>query len=147
MPGQVRGEMDTLDYAIPFHSAGPTVLTLTALPAALGFGIPARTILKYDLTRARQARIAAYLATVAGFAGSKLIAKYITAYSTNAASWLDLGTSEINLSLTQTINTPYVSAWTDIAPGANGDVFLALLTSGGNGVISPVLGNVVLQIR
>lgn len=147
MTGRVFSEMDRLPYSVPFHTASSAALTLTALPAALGFATPSRTVLKHDLSMFTQARISAFISTVAGGAGSKLIAKYITAYSATATDWLDLGGSEISLALDQTTSTPYVGSWVNLAALAQADVFIAMMASGGDGIISPVLGSIHLQFK
>jgi len=133
---------------IPFSSTATGLTTATNMPLALDFFTSTyqRVINKVDLTGFTQCRIYVFTSSVATVAGAKILAKYISAVSTTASDWLDLGTSEVSVTVGG-LNTAYASSWIDIAMLAKGDVFLTVMSSGGDGVVDPTFGQVNIQVR
>lgn len=126
-----------------------SALTLSAIPATTVFagGAP-RLINQYDISRFTLVRMNVMLGTVAGPAGSKIVAKYKYApFTAVVADWLDLGVTEVSLPLNVTTNYYYETPWIDIANLARNDVFLGIFTTGGNGSSNPVVNNVNLQFK
>lgn len=120
----------------------------TDMPAAatLAFGTN-RKVVSVDITGFKQVRLVLNKSGVAGFAGSKMIARYKTgSLSATAGDYSDLGTSEVSVAV-DVATTVLTSAWTDIATGAKGDVLLAIVGSGGNGTVDPTFGSCELQFR
>lgn len=122
-------------------------LTLTNMAAALAFlGGSHRYAVKADLTNFTQVRLVVNKQATAGAAASKIILRYIGGFNTTAANWLDIGASEVSVPI-NVQNTVQVSAWVNLAAGAKADVFVTALMSGGDGVLDPVIGNVVAQFK
>lgn len=122
-------------------------LTLTNMALALGFlGSSHRYATKVDLTNFTQVRLLVNKQGTAGAAASKIILRYITAFSTTVGSWLDIGSSEVSCAI-NVQNTVIASAWINITALAKADVFVTAVMSGGDGVLDPVIGNVVAQFK
>lgn len=116
----------------------------TNMPLALTFwqATATRAIQKINLTPYRYVRLHV-LMTVAGAAASVLALRYLpvaTGYSTTVTDYLQLGTSEAQVSLAATGFTS--SAWIPLAAGASVDSFLALVGIGGDGVIDPTFAQI-----
>ena len=127
--------------------ADGAALALTNMALALGFlAASHRFATKADLTAFTQCRLVVNKQATAGAAASKIILRYITAFSTTAASWLDAGTSEVSVAI-NVQNTVLVTAWTNLAEGAKADVFLCPLMSGGDGALDPTVGHIEAQFK
>ena len=127
--------------------ADGAALALTNMALALGFlAASHRFATKADLTAFTQCRLIVNKQATAGAAASKIILRYITAFSTTAASWLDAGTSEVSVAI-NVQNTVLVTAWTNLAEGAKADVFLCPLMSGGDGALDPTVGHIEAQFK
>jgi hypothetical protein len=119
--------------------------TWTSMPAAATqyLGQVNTHVTKLDLTDARQVRLTVMVGT-AGTAGAIVYAQHSTdgsSYSNNTAA---SGFLSVSLASGATLAD---SGWMDIASTAQGDVWLRLAGSGGDGVTSPVLGTVVFLYR
>lgn len=101
---------------------------------------------KVDLSDCTQVRLVAMKVAVAGAVNYKIIVKYVQNWTTVEASWSDIGTSEVSVA-GNVQNQPCVSEWIDLAAGAKGDVFVALMTSGGDGALDPAWGHVTAEFR
>ena len=123
------------------------VVTLTNMASALNFlNTSHRYATKVDLTNFTQARLVVNKQATAGAAASKIILRYITAFSTTAASWLDIGVSEISCAI-NVQNTVLATAWVNLAALAKADVFVTALMSGGDAALDPTIGGVSAQFR
>lgn len=130
-----------------FHGVAGANLTLTSMPAALTLlAGSARHIKRVDLSGCRQVRFFLAMQGVAGSAGSKMLLRYFGSYSGTASDYLDIGTSEVSVAMTSTA-TLVATSWIDLAAGARADVYLAVITSGGNGATSPQVGLIEGQFR
>jgi len=117
------------------------------MAAALNFfNASHRFSVKADLTNFTQVRLIVNKQGTAGAAASKIILRYVTAFNTTAANWLDIGTSEVSCAI-NVQNTVIVTSWINLASSAKADVFICPLMSGGDGALDPVIGNVVAQFK
>lgn len=112
-------------------------VTWTNMPAAATelFGNVHRRV-KKDFTDVDKIRLCARVST-AGVSGSIIQAQY----STDESAWNTLTTNTIALNSTGT----KVTAWEAIPAGAEADVFVRIIGSGGDGAGDPVLGNIYLE--
>jgi hypothetical protein len=122
-------------------------VTLTNMLAALGFfNASHRYATKVELTNFTQVRLVVNKQGTAGAAASKIILRYRTAFDATAANWLDIGASEVSCAI-NVQNTVVASAWINLVAGAKADVFICPLMSGGDGVLDPIIGNVVAEFK
>lgn len=122
-------------------------LTLTNMALALNFfNASHRYALKADLTNFTQVRLIVNKQGTAGAAASKIILRYRTAFDATAANWSDIGTSEVSCAI-NVQNTVIASSWISLAAGAQADVFICPLMSGGDGALDPVIGSIVAQFK
>ena len=127
--------------------ADSAAITLTNMALALNFfNASHRFALKADLTNFTQVRLIVNKQGTAGAAASKIILRYITAFNTTPANWLDIGTSEVNCAI-NVQNTVLASAWINLAASAKADVFICPLMSGGDGALDPVVGSISAQFK
>ena len=110
------------------------------------FNASHRFATKLDLTNFTQVRLIVNKQATAGAAASKIILRYITAFSTTASSWLDIGVSEISCAI-NVQNTVLATAWVNLAALAKADVFVTALMSGGDAALDPTIGGVSAQFR
>lgn len=103
-------------------------------------------ITRVDLSNFTQVRLCVNKLAAAGGASSKLILRYWTSYTQTAATFVDIGASEVSVAANG-VNTYVNSAWINLAAGAKADVFLAVVGSGGDGVLDPVFGQIVAQFK
>lgn len=128
------------------NSAGST---LTNHANALELPIPTNPgifITKLDLTGFTQVmlQVHVYVASASGNS-PRVILGYATSYTTTAGSYSDIGTSAVTCSMSST--GVIRSAWTDLAAGAIGDVWISPLTNGGNGAADPVIQGITAYFR
>jgi len=123
-------------------------VALTDQAAALGFfqGSVQSGGLFVPLGDYTQVRLAARTGGTAGAAGAVLRLRYRATFSGTAADYLAISADDVNVSLA-VANTAVQSAWTDLVPGARGDVYLGFLQEGGDGVADPVVGYVAAYFR
>jgi hypothetical protein len=121
------------------------VINLTNQAAAVGI-IGTTAVTKVNLTNYTQIRLCALKANLAGAAGSILGIRYITAYSTTAASYLAISSPVCEVSLAGS-SVFLDSGYLNLVAGAKADVFIALVAEGGDGVADPNFGNVVVYFR
>lgn len=127
--------------------ADSAATTLTNMAAALNFfNASHRYAGKVDLTNFTQVRLIVNKQGTAGAAASKIILRYRTAFDATAANWVDIGTSEVNCAI-NVQNAVVVSAWVNLAALAKADVFICPLMSGGDGVLDPIVGNILAQFK
>jgi len=134
--------------SVAIHSDASANITLTNQVSTVQFLANSnRNITRVDLTGFTQIRLVARVITGSASVNSpKIYLRYATSFSTNTASYLQLGESaEVEASLVTAGMAD--SGWVNIAPGAIGDIFLTCLQSGGDGVADPALGMVNVQMR
>ena len=99
-------------------------------------------VTKMDLTGKKRARLLARV-TSAGIGTAVLRVRYATTFTTTASSYLTMGSSEIEVGLSA---TGFVdSGWINLVAGAKADVFIALLTNGGDGSDSLAVTQVSIE--
>jgi hypothetical protein len=135
-----------LTFATPVLAA----LVWSNMPAALSFLFSTATvgkaITKADLSNFTQCRLLVNKQGTSGAAASKLILRYRTAFNQVVANYSDIGTSEVSVTLNVT-NSFRETGWIDLVTGAKADVFVAVLGSGGDGVLDPAFGSIVAEFR
>jgi hypothetical protein len=128
-------------YRHSFVSAAP--VTVNNIPSNISFFASSNTyVTKMDLTGKKRARLHGRVST-AGTGSSVLRVRYALTFTTTASSYLTMGSSEIEISLSATGH--FDSGWINLVTGAKADVFIALLTNGGDGAADPVLNQVVFE--
>jgi hypothetical protein len=103
---------------------------------------------RVDLSTFKYVRLNVMRGTVALAAGAKMYLRYVSSgsWSLTAANWLDIGTSEVSVPLNQ-ISMPLSTEWIELAEGAKADVYIGLLTSGGDGVLDPQYGTINAEFK
>lgn len=120
-------------------------LTLSTVAAADAFlGKSNRNIQQADLTPFTQARLTVR-PTTAATAGTKLVLKYYTSFSTTVGDYVNVGSSEISVGLDST--STVTSSWINLAAGAKADVFVSIIQTGGDGATNPVIAFLEAQFR
>lgn len=76
--------------------------------------------------------------------GAKLTLKYSEVYSNNPADYIDIGVTPVEVHI-DTENIILISNTTQIKAPQN-DVYLAVIGSGGDGVISPEFGGILVEL-
>ena len=107
-----------------------------------------RDITLLDLSNFTQCRLVVNKQGVAGAAAYQLSVEYRAAgFSTSVANYVDIGTSAVSCACNVT-NTIVDSGWINLAAGAIADSVAVCVTSeGGDGVLDPQFGSVVIQFR
>lgn len=84
----------------------------------------------------------------AGVAGSAARLRYHTAFTTTAATYIDIGTTGSPQVSIDTTDALLDSGWHILLPGAKiENLYLALVGSGGNGAVDPDFGAIVAEFR
>jgi hypothetical protein len=126
------------------HSDAATVGTFTNMPSAATFLFSStRHITMVDVSGMTYVRLKVNKQATAASSGSKLILRYSPTFSTNVANYVDIGVSEVSVSVDAT-NTLLVTEWIEIEPTAlgHGDICLAVIGTGGNGTLDPQFGSI-----
>lgn len=133
---------------VPFHAAADSNVTLTNQANAEQFlGNSNRNITMVDLADFTEYRLHARVVTGSVSVNSpRLYAEYHTSFTTTVATYSQLGTSAVNVSLTTAGHV--ATAWTPLAVGAIADgIFLTVLQHGGDGAADPAVAQVVVEFR
>jgi len=143
----ISGEPDHPLVCQVHWNAGTDYYTALNVPSALtAIGASFYTVSIMDLGDFTEARLFTR-SSGAGLTTVKLLAKYVTTFTTTAASWLQLGTSSVEVTLPSAVGN-VDSGWIPLASGAQADnVYLHLFTSGGDGAADPSIGRVSLLFR
>ncbi len=135
-----------ITFATPILAA----LAWTNMPAALSFLFSTATvgkeIQKADLTNFTQCRLLVNKQGIAGATASKLILRYRTVFNQVVANYSDIGASEVSVAVNVT-NQYLATGWINLVAGAKADVFIAVLGSGGDGVLDPAFGPIVAEFK
>jgi hypothetical protein len=118
--------------------------TFTNMPAADTFLFSSfRHVTLADVSGMTYVRLKVNKQATAGNAGSKLILRYSPAFSTVVSDYVDIGTSEVSVTIDGT-NLFLDSGWIEIDPSAVGyeDIYLAVIGTGGNGIKDPQFGSI-----
>lgn len=133
---------------ITFHSEADAGATWTNMPAAATFLFNShRHVIGVDLTGMTAIRLRVNKQATAGNAGAKLILRYSPTFSTSVSSYSDVGVSEVSVAI-DTTNAYLDSGYIDISPDAMvyGEIFLAIVGSGGNGTLDPQFGTISVAL-
>ena len=125
-----------------------TSLISTNQPVAERFFLNShRYVVLLDLTNYTQCRLLVNKQTIAANAGTVMTMKYRAAgFSTSVGNYSDIGTSSVTVA-TNVTDTLLNSGWVDLVAGAKADVAVCVTETGGNGVLDPQFGSIVLQFR
>jgi hypothetical protein len=132
--------------SVAFNTVGNT---WTFMPSALTiFDSSNAYVTQLELSSFNQVRLVVNKLGTAGNTDSKIILRYQdTAGSPyTASSYSDIGTSEVSVGIATTDNI-LVSSWINLASGAKDDVWVTILGINGDGVISPIFGNIYAEFR
>jgi hypothetical protein len=138
---------NTMQISVEMFRDGATI-TDTNSPAALRFfkNLPYLSAQPVDLTAFRQVRLSVMKGGVAGAAASKIILRFISAWSTTVGSWQDISETEVSVA-TNVQNTVLKTGWLPLKVEAQGDVIIGLFTSGGDGALDPQYGNITAEFK
>ncbi len=101
---------------------------------------------KIDLTGFTQVMLQVHVYVASGSGNSpRVILGYATSYTTTAGSFSDIGTSAVTCSMSST--GVIRSAWTNLAAGAIGDVWISPLSNGGNTTADPQIQGITAYFR
>lgn len=127
------------------HGEADAAATWTNMPAAETFLFGShRHVVLLDLEGMTQIRLKVNKQGTSGAASSKLILRFSTTFSTTASNYSDVGVTEVSVPI-NTTNTFLDSGWVDINGDAKGDVYIAVIGSGGDGVLDPQFGNISIS--
>jgi hypothetical protein len=120
----------------------------TNCPVALQFfkNLPYMSIQRVDLSPFKYVRFNVMKGATAGAAANKMILRYSSGFTTTAANMLDIGIVEVSVA-TNVLNTALTTGWIELAAGAKADVFVGILTSGGDGALDPAYGNISAEFK
>lgn len=136
---------------VQFATAGLTAAdyTWTNMPTAvtLLFGTAAGVQLM-DTRCFSSVRLLSVKMGTAGAAASRLLLRYHTAFTTTAATYVDISTTGSPEVALNTTNTMLNSGWQTLLPAAKReDCYLAVVGSGGDGALDPILGTIVVEFK
>lgn len=137
----VRGIQCDIAYLI--STAGIVDAAIPLLDQFL-FGLTGH-ICQADLSAYRQARFTVRVLS-AGFGGTVARLVYRTSFSTTVVDYASIAAAGA-CSAALDATGMAISGWVDLHASAKADVFLALVTSGGNGVLGATYGSIHLQFR
>jgi hypothetical protein len=133
--GATASEWVTQEFPIGLFT---NVQTVSNIPAGTT-EFPAAPRLRTDLSFWNEVRYMASIFVV-GNAGSNLFLQY----STDAAAWSTFTTNTIALNAT---GAPTRTAFESIPSGAKADVYLRVVTNGGDGAADPIVGYIYMILR
>lgn len=134
-------------YSHPFHSDASADVTLTNQALAESF-IPAanrRLVNKIDLTDYTEVRLVGNVGVLSAVVGSQVNLQYHTSFSTTVSDYSPIGTSAVAISLEATGAT--ATAWVPLVAAARADVFITLVSVGGDGAADPAIASMHAQFR
>lgn len=137
---------------IAMWARGDSTLTLSNCPAADTL-VPSsgvsRMVVKADLSTFRQARLVGQRDGGTVAAGMTMHLRYHTAFSATVADYVIIGSSAVSVACAPASPPKYLdSGWIDLVAGARADdLFLALVTNGGDGTSDPTFGNIYIYFR
>ena len=134
-------------FTLALHSDGTGAIALTNQASTLQFlGNTDSNISLQDLSRFDQVRFTVRIVNASASANTpKIILRYSTSYTTVAANYSNIGTSEVSASMASA--TLVDTGWIDLASGAKADVYVAVLQSGGDGAADPRIGLAYAHFR
>jgi hypothetical protein len=105
-------------------------------------------VTQIDLSYYNQVRLIVNKQGTAGATGSKLLIRYQATSGSpfTESSYSAIGTSEVSVQV-DTTNTILTTSWINLASGAIGDVWVALMGIDGDSTADPVFGNIYAEFR
>ena len=124
-----------------------TTLFWTNMPATVDFFALAIThIHLLDTTGMSMVKLTSTRGTTPGTATARLGVRYSPTYSMSAANFTLATSTDLSVPISGTSGV-VSTGWQNLLPGAVGEGYWALVGSGGDGVIDPVLGATTLEFR
>ena len=141
-PGGGAGQL------IHTYVSDETSLVATNQPLAERFFLNThRYIILLDLTNYTQCRLIVNKQGTAANAGAVMTMKYRAAgFNTSVGNYSDIGTSAVTVA-TDVTNSLLSSGWVDLAEAAKADVAVCVTETGGDAVLDPQYGSVILQFK
>ena len=131
---------------VPFNQDGSADSSWGSMPLAEAFLFSDhRHVTKVDLTNYTQVRLIVNQ-QANGVGNAVLELQYHTSLSATASTYSTIGDSTASILLGGS-PTIHDSGWIDLLAAARDDVFLAIIGSGGNGVLSPNFGAIQAHFR
>lgn len=135
---------------IPLHHDANTSVAFTNMPLADTFLFAAsRHIAKVDISGMTQVRLLVQKAGTAGAVGSVLMLRFSSTFVGTVASYTQIGESEVSVPV-DSAQTFLDSGWIDLnneVKTIDSDIFIAVVGSGGDGVLDPAFGNISAEFR
>jgi hypothetical protein len=132
--------------SVAFNTVGNT---WAFMPSALTiFDSSNAYVTQLELSSFNQVRLVVNKLGTAGNTDSKIILRYqdTTGSPYTASSYSDIGTSEVSVGVATTDNI-LVTSWINLVSGAKDDVWVTILGINGDGIISPIFGNIYAEFR
>jgi hypothetical protein len=122
-------------------------LTNSPLAARIALGQPTRMVKLVPLAGQTQVRMTGVQVTTSASANTPLLRlRYKTgAYSAAVGDYLQLGTTEVEFTLAGTGARD--TGWIDLVAGATGDIQVAVIELGGDGVADPAMGHLHVYFK
>jgi hypothetical protein len=134
----------TAQYVINANAGADAIYTNLPAGETFLFG-SSRHVVLADITGMTYVRLKVNKLGTAASSGTKLVLRYSPTFSATAASYADIGTSEVSV-LIDTVNTYQATSWVQIDPSAfvPDDVYLAVIAvhGGGSTNLDPAFGNI-----
>lgn len=142
------GGSGTMTDVVSFQAVASANLTLTNQAQAAQFlGNSNRNIQRVDLSDKTHVRMSARIVTGSASVNTpRIYVQYSTAFTTTVGSYLDIGTSACELSLTTA--GALITDWIPLAAGAIGtERYITIKQDGGDGVADPALAGVQVYFK
>lgn len=132
---------------LAFHADAGVAVTMTNQANSEQFLANSnRNITKIDLTGLTECRLLTRVVTgSASVNNPRLYLQYHTSFTTTVATYSDIGTSEVDTSMTTAGLID--SGWIPLVAGAKADVFVTVIQNGGDAAADPVVGMVIAHFR
>lgn len=143
----LRSSVERVHFAVAGITAANYTWTNMPTAVTLLFGSAAGVQL-VDTRCFSAVRLLAVKMGTAGAAASRLRLRYHTAFTTTAATYVDISTTGSPEVALNTTNTMLNSGWQTLLPAAKReDCYLAVVGSGGDAALDPILGTIVAEFK
>jgi hypothetical protein len=128
---------------VDVHSNAVGAATFTNMPAADTFMFNShRHVTLINVEGMTQVRLKVNKQATAGASGAKLMVRFSRTFSTSVGAYTDVGVTEVSVPI-NAINTFLDSGHIDLNPDTHGgDIYVAIVGTGGNGTLDPQFGHI-----
>ena len=129
---------------VTFNANGAAASTFTNMPAASTFLFNShRHVTMIGTHGLNRVRLKVNKQATAGASGAVLELRYATAFSTAVGNYSQLGVTPVSVAVNVT-NTYLDTGWIDLSDDVKSadEVYLAVVGSGGDGVLDPAFGTI-----